>query len=681
MKRFIKIMLVMIIAISLLSIAAVIAGAVALEEYSHSRVDDDLINNYAPTEHTKFYCLENRGAVTGNKNFVEMGDARLDGGARYKYVSYPEMPSHLINAFVAIEDKRFFLHHGIDYRRSIGAVVNYVFKSGKSYGGSTITQQLVKNLTGEDEPSISRKLREAFSAMELEGRLDKTEILEKYLNVINLAHGCFGVGSAAEYYFSKNVSDLTLTECASIAAITNNPSRYSPVKNPDEHLKRRNTVLLCMYKQGYIDETEYELAKNAPLSLKISENSKSNVNSWYIDMVVDDVTRDLAERYDISRQAAYRLLYRGGYRIYTVMDAEIQRIVEEYYENECNFPMSENEDMPQSSCIIIDQRSGDILGIAGAVGHKGADRIQNYATDTKRPSGSVIKPLSVYAPALDMGLIDWSSILSDTPIREATEASPPWPANANGQYAGDVTLRYAIDHSLNTVAIRTLWKVGNLNAFDFLKNKLKINSLDEKADIGDAALALGQMSRGVTLREIVAAYSIFDSGIMSEARSYIKVTDSGGTIILDNSPKREQVISEESAAIMTKLLCSVVDNGTAKGKVTLREKCEVAGKSGTTQNSADRYFIGYTPTLLAGVWSGFDYPRPLDEFGGNYCVSIWDELMNEIYEKTSYRESDTSFSVPDTVQPLTFDKKTGSREINGIAIEDTETGWFAAVGE
>ena len=676
MKTFFKVILILVIVLSLATFIAVIAGAVVLNSYAYSRVDDDLINGYAASEQTLFYRAESTADPAELYNFVRMTDVQLDSGVKYKYTPYDKLPDRLIEAFVAIEDKRFYSHHGIDYKRSLGAVVNYVFHGQKSFGGSTITQQLVKNLTGEDEPSISRKLKEAFCAMELEQRLDKSEIMEKYLNVINLSHGCFGVGAAAEYYFSKDVSELTLCECASIAAITNNPTRYSPITHPEDHLKRRNIVLMCMMEQGYITRTEYETAKNVPLQLKASEQKDSKVNSWYIDMVVEDVACDLARKYDISKQMATWLLYRGGYRIYTAMDAQIQSIVEDYYANEYNFPISDDGEMPQSSIIIIDPKNGDILAVAGAVGEKRANRIQSYATNTKRPSGSVIKPLSVYAPALDKGLIKWSSILSDTPIKEATDTTPAWPANANGQYVGNVTLRYAIDQSLNTVAVRTLHMISNKTSFDFLKNKLHINSLDEDADMGEASLALGQMSHGVTLREIVAAYSIFDSGVMSEARSYIKVTDSNGVVILDNSPKRERVISEQSAAIMTKLLESVVENGTAKGKVTLTEKCDVAGKSGTTQNSADRYFIGYTPTLLAGVWSGFEYPRSLEEFGGNFSVSIWDEIMNLIYDKTAYGSLETTFTVPQSVQPLSFDSKTGNVDPVLLDDQNAEIGWF-----
>lgn len=676
METFTKLILILIIVISVLSIFAIAAGAVVLSDFADSKVDDELISGSIALEPTEFYCID-KTSKGGDVKFVKMDGQELYGGARYKYVSYGELPKNLINAFVAIEDKRFFEHHGIDYKRSVGAVFNYVLGGKKSYGGSTITQQLVKNLTGENEPSISRKLKEAFSAMELEGRLDKSEILEKYLNVINLSHGCYGVGAAAEYYFSKSVCELDLCECASIAAITNNPSRYSPINNPKDHTKRRDLVLLCMLEQGYITQKQYDDAKNTPLKLNLSKSSIGKVNSWYVDMVVEDVIGDLAEKEGITKQTAAWLLYRGGYRIYTAMDAEIQTVLEEYYENECNFPISKSGELPQCAMIIMDQGTGNILGVAGAIGQKRGNRIQSYATDTLRPTGSVIKPLSVYAKAIDDGLIDWSTILSDTPIIEQTDTTPAWPANANGRYLGDVTLRYSIDQSLNTVPIKLLWKIGNENAFSFLHDKLLMHSLDPDTDKGDAALALGQMTKGVTLRQTVAAYTIFENGVMSKPRSYFKVTDANGVIVLNNSPSREQVISEESAAIMTKLMQSVVENGTAKGRISLTDKCEVAGKSGTTQNSCDRYFIGYTPSLLGGVWFGYDYPKPLYEFGGNLSVTVWDEVMNEIYDKTDYKNRAASFYVPDTVQPLTYDTKTGSTDPLQIDGENSDVGWFA----
>jgi len=672
MKTFLKIILVTTIVFSILAIVAVACGTAVLQRYASSRVDDDLITDYAVSEKTSFYCVDRDDL----NSFEMITNAKLDSGIRYKYVSYGELPQSLIDAFVAIEDKRFYSHNGIDYKRSIGAVLNYIFHGQKSFGGSTITQQLVKNLTGEDKPSIERKLKEAFSAMELERRLDKSEILEKYLNIINLSHGCVGVGAASEYYFSKNVSELSLAECASIAAITNNPSRYSPITNADEHVKRRNIVLSCMLEQGYISKREYDNAKASPLELHIPKEHQTSINSWYIDMVVSDVVTDLAQKYAIGKQTASWLLYRGGYKIYTAMDVDIQKILDEYYENEYNFPISDTGELPQSSMIVIDPTNGDILGVAGAVGQKKGNRIQNYAIDTKRPSGSVIKPLSVYAPAIERGLIDWSSLISDTPIIEKTESTQAWPKNANGKYEGDVTVKYAIDQSLNTVAVRVLSMVGNQNSFDFLKQRLRINSLNEKEDMGDAALALGQMSHGVTLREIVAAYSIFGSGVMSKPRSYFKVTDADGVVVLDNRAEREQVMSEESAAIMTKLLQSVVENGTAKGRISLTEKCEAAGKSGTTQNSCDRYYIGYTPTLLAGVWFGYEYPKPLHEFGGNFSITVWDEVMNLIYENDRYSKGETKFVVPDTVQRLTYNAITGKTDPADVNPDNGEVGWF-----
>jgi penicillin-binding protein 1A len=241
---------------------------------------------------------------------------------------------------------------------------------------------------------------------------------------------------------------------------------------------------------------------------------------------------------------------------------------------------------------------------------------------------------------------------------------------------GDVDIEYAIENSLNTVAVKVLDMVGNADSLSFLKSKLRISNLDESADIGAASLALGQSSRGISLCELTAAYSIFQEGVMSKPRSYFKVTDELGRIILDNSSEQESVISRENAAIMTKLLEGVVDNGTAKDRISLDDKISVAGKTGTTQNNCDRYFVGYTPELLAGVWFGYEYPKPLDDFGGNPSIYIWDDVMNKIYEKTSYGKA-SRFVVPDTVQRLTYQTPSGELSQLGEGACEIKEGWFA----
>lgn len=673
MKTFWKITLISILFLSVAMSLALICGAVFINKYSDSHVDDELLRISRSSSQTLFYYYSygDREKSIGNAHLIE--GAKLDNGVKYEYVSYDRLPKHLINAFVAIEDKRFEQHNGMDYLRSAKAVINYVTGGKSTFGGSTITQQLVKNLTGNDQFDVTRKISEAFSAMDLEEKYDKTEIMEMYLNVINLASGCRGVGAAASYYYSKEPCELTLSECATIAAITNNPSKYNPLKNPENNKRRRNLVLSCMLREGYITQQEHDEARDSELELNISAKySSGHVNSWYIDMVTEDVINDLAAKYDITRSTAALMLYNGGYKIYTAMDASIQNIIDEYYSNQYNFPIDSNGNMPQSSIIVINPHNGDILGVAGGIGTKSANRVQSYATDTKRPPGSAIKPLSVYAPALDKGIIKWSTIVSDSPIKEGTD----WPRNADGIYRGNVTVQYAIEQSLNTVAVRVLNMLGNRNSIDFLNEKLHITSLDGNRDSGDASLALGQPSDGITLRELTAAYSILEDGVMSKPRSYYKVTDSEGRIILDNSPSQEPVISRASAAIMTKLLQTVVERGTAKGKITLSDTIEVSGKTGTSQNNCDKYFVGYTPQLLAGVWFGYEYPKPLVEFGGNFSATVWDEIMSLIYQSADFKDSRNKFDMPDDVQKLTYNSETGempSKEDDYTLMED---GWF-----
>jgi penicillin-binding protein 1A len=321
---------------------------------------------------------------------------------------------------------------------------------------------------------------------------------------------------------------------------------------------------------------------------------------------------------------------------------------------------------------VIDPYSGDILGIAGAIGKKSGNRLQNFATTTKRPSGSAIKPLSVYAPAIEKGLIQWSTVIVDSPITNSN-GDRPWPMNASRTFEGNVDIKYAVENSLNTVPVKILKQLGNSYSFDFITEKLRIKSLNKDADIGDASLALGQHSVGISLLELSAAYSVFEDGIMCKPRSYYKVTDFNGRIILDNVSEQEAVISKETAAIMTKLLEGVVENGTAKGMISLDENISVAGKTGTTQNNCDRYFIGYTPELLAGVWFGYEYPKDLSDFGGNISAYIWNDVMTEIYQNTLYGNTQ-KFKVPETVKKLNYLADFGT--IDGDDSFEIKEGWF-----
>ena len=636
-----------------LTVVALVLGlvlAIYIDRKVEKHIDESLFTMVgADSAKLYYYEYDENGEAVA----VEMPDSSLYGGYRCIYAPYESVPKNLIHAFVSIEDKRFFSHNGVDWRRTASAGLNYFLKFNGSYGGSTITQQLIKNVTDKDEYSFQRKIQEIFWAIDLETKMDKEEILGLYLNVINLSQGCYGVRTAARYYYSKELTELTLSECATIAAITNSPSYYDPLRHPENNKVRRDLILREMCEQGYIDEASRDAAIAEEIALNVDKTMQENqIHSWYVDMVLEDVIADLMEQKGYSRSMASLAVYTGGLKIYTAMDADVQRVLEEYYQKESNFYGASEGEAPQCAMIVIHPTTGAILGVAGAIGEKNANRIQNFATQTLRPAGSVIKPLSVYAPALESGVITWGSVYDDVPISFGNYNLDPnkgqivqptaWPQNANRVYRGLTNINYAMEHSVNTVTVRILEEIGCETAFRFLYDRLHMTSLVESQTLADgtvltdkglAALALGQFNFGVTLAETTAAYSIFaGGGIYNHARSYFRVTDANGSVVLENSYRGEAVISEANAAVMTELLQNVVTNGSAK-EITLDRTVACAGKTGTTQNNCDRWFIGYTPYLIGGVWYGYEYPKSLAGISGNPCITVWDDIMTQLHEK------------------------------------------------
>ncbi len=570
--------------------------------------------------------------------WIEWQEERILGEQNFEFVDIKSIPQNLIDAFVSIEDKRFYEHKGVDWYRSFGAMANYFLHFDSKFGASTITQQLIKNVTGEDEISIERKIREMSWALELERELSKDEIMELYLNIINLSDNCYGVGSASQRFFSKPPKELTLIECACIAAITNNPSYYNPITHPENNKERRDIILLQLYEQGYIDEEEFNESYEKEIELNPDDSViKTNVHSWYVDMVVNDVIYDLQVERGMTKQRASAYVFGGGLEIYIQIDLEIQEIMEEYYENTANFTSG---DGAQSSMIIIDSQSGDILGVVGATGEKSANRIQNYATDTLRPPGSTIKPLSVYAPALERGVITYGSVYDDIPY--SFENDKPWPKNANGVYHGLSTMSYAMANSTNTIPLQILDELGLSHSFYFLRDYLHLDDLVEQGkdsngafitDMDYAALGLGQLNYGVSVRDITAAYTIFaDNGIYHTPRSYSLVKNSYGEVLLEKKATSERVISDGNAEIMTKLLQDVVYGGTADA-LTVKKKVAVAAKTGTTQDNKDRWCIGYTPSLVCGVWYGYEYPKEIPRAEKDHFLNAFDTILNRIYAR------------------------------------------------
>lgn len=649
MKRLFKCAAIALIFANILAAVGCAAAGIALVPYSHSALDDALLQVARSGGTSRLYAYDFSDRAAREGEIVEIGPL-CGGSIYYEYASFDQIPRALVDAFVAIEDKRFWQHGGVDFLRTGEAAVSYfqkhvLGKSTKQFGASTLTQQLVKNLTGDDRVSVDRKLSEMFSALDLERRASKNEILEMYLNVINLADGCRGVGAAAKHYFSKSVRELSVGECACIAAITNNPSRYNPITHPTQNEHRRQLILSCMYEQGYLDAAQYADAQQ-PLTLCVQAHPKGGVSSWYEDMVIEDVINDLCSTYGYSREVASATVYSGGLRIYCAMDARVQRIVEQYFATTDIFA-----DQERACMMIVDPFTGDILGVAGAWGNKRANRVQNYATDVRLPPGSAIKPLSVYAPALEQGIINWGSVYDDVPVR--FEQGTPWPRNAHFAYHGLTDVATALADSTNTVAVQILEQVGRERSLSFLRDQLHMTSLGE-SDATQSGLALGQFAHGVTLRELTSAYTVFFSGSYYPWRSYFRVTDADGVPLLTNTLSPYAVLSPENAAIMTGMLQGVVQNGTAKGKIGLEERVEVAGKTGTTQRGVDRLFVGYTPAVLGGVWTGYDYPAEQEGIQGNVSITVWDEVMTRLYDAGIFDNAPTRFSVPETVQKYTY---------------------------
>lgn len=623
------------------------------------------------------YDFSDRANRTGERQVVT---SEVWSGRQTSYVPYEEIPQAMLNAVVAIEDKRFFEHRGVDWYRTLAAIGNYLLHGDGHFGGSTITQQLVKNLTGENAPTWQRKVQEILWARDLERKLDKTQILELYLNVVHFSDQCDGIAAAAEHYFSKSVGELTTEECAAIVAITNNPSYYNPIRHPENNRRRRDLILSQMHSQGYLDDAALSVSLATNTTLKISDSTgTNNANSWYADMVAEDVISDLAQQYGMSRSAASHLFHTGGLEIDMAMDTQIQNIVEDYYHTSVRTPQNAKGESAQSALIVIDSKTGDILAVAGAVGEKKGNRVQNFATQTRRAPGSTIKPITVYAPALEEGIIHWASVYDDVPLKFDANGRSAWPKNANNTYRGLTNVAYAVAHSTNTVALRVLADIGLQKAYSYGRDRFHLELVSTPAanDCDWAALGLGQLNYGITLRELTDAYTAFaDGGIYHPYRSYYRVTDSSGRILLSRADESERILSPETAAIMTKLLEGVVREGTSSA-ITLQNLCACAGKTGTTQNDHDRWFVGYTPSLVCGVWCGYEYPEALE--GRNLCTGIWNTVMRHIVtERGEMRE----FDVPTTLVRASYCRDSGEL-ISATCQKDprgnrVETGWFTA---
>ncbi len=633
-----------LITILIIGIITALVCGIVFAFYLKNNIDPTLDVDYLRTEQdgtTMFFVYDENGKE------IELEEERVNGGENRIWVSIREVPDYVIDAFIDIEDHRFWDHQGVDWYRTLGAVQNFFMPSGSTFGGSTITQQLVKNMTGEDDYSIQRKVQEIFRALYLEQKLNKKEILEYYLNTIYLSQGCYGIKTAAKKYFNKEVTELTLAEGAALASIIKFPTKYDPKQNPEYNLERRNTVLKTMYSYGDITKEEFEAAWDEPLKLytepknsQKEEKTTSHVSSDYVDAVIEDLIADIMEKNNVSREIASNLVFSSGYRVYLCMDPKVQSILEECYLDDKVFPEESYTILPQSAMVVCDPNTGDCLGIIGRRWEKTQSRIFNLATQARRSPGSSIKPLSTYGPGIDLGIINWGTVVDDSPD-QITSDKKPWPQNVNHRYLGLVNVSYAVQQSLNTVAVKVLRRVTVERSYEYLK-KLGIYNLVESytnkngvtmSDLDIAPLALGATTLGLTVREMASAYTTFtNGGIHNRSRTYTKVLDSQGNVVIDNKLESTVVFSTATCSVMTKLMENVVKPYFSYIKIDDMTVC--AGKTGTSMHEYDRWFCGFTPYYVGAVWYGFVEPSPLrTNYRPNPAMSIFDNVMVKLHKE------------------------------------------------
>ena len=626
-----------------------------------------------------------------------------------EWVDYENIPEDLLHATIAIEDKRFFEHQGVDWITTIKACFFMFFGNGDR-GGSTITQQLVKNVTDNWSVTVQRKVQEIFTALEYEKRYSKEEIMEWYLNEIYMGNRCNGVKRAAAVYFGKELESLTIAECASLISITNNPSLYNPYRenldaggmNGMQRNKiRQMDTLEEMLSQGWITQEEFDEAAAQELVFKrgidfedtmarcvnaacgykgivstliekedgkffcpecnsavpVAEDASQDVYSYYVDTVIEDVAQALAERdgvewNDASEEFYKQLISRKGYHIYSCLDMKAQNAVDSIYMDLSKIPKTRGGQQLQSAIVVVDVRTGDIVAMSGGVGKEKEHDGWNRATDSKLQTGSSTKPLSVYAPGFESGAITPATVIKDLPIKYS--GSTGWPKNDSRKYEYSLTIHDGFRRSINAVAVNTLDLIGTTYAYNFAKEQFGISGLTDyylaadgeiKSDIDYAPLGLGAYTVGASVRDMAVAFgTIANNGVYREGRTFTKVYDNDGNLVLDNTQDTRTIYGNKTANYMHYCLSDAANHGT--GTEAKIDGQYIYGKTGTTSSNKDRWFCGYTGYYAAAVWCGFDDPevvRMASGAGNNPAAILWRRVLTPLHKGLA-RKSLTNYS-------------------------------------
>lgn len=574
------------------------------------------------------------------------------------YVPFDEIPDTVKKAFLAIEDRQFYDHHGLNLYRLAGAVWANIRYGWGTQGASTITIQLANNaFLDHREKKLERKVQELLMAIQLERMYSKDEIFEMYLNLILYGNGSWGIQSASKSYFGKDAKDLTLAESAFLAGVVQIPAAYNPYKNLDRATNRRNLVLDQMVRYGFVTQEEADLAKAEEFQLNDEPQKYTNRYPFFIDLAIQE-SEEILESLGMDAMD----LYRSGLHIYTTMNTTVQTAIEEAYKNPDNFPKTNTERPVQSAMVVLDHRSGKILGLMGGREHV-TQRGLNRATQMKRSPGSVIKPLVDYGPALELGFSP-ATVLDDVPVSYPSVGKPYEPRNYDGLWRGLITMREAVKHSVNIAAVKTMDMIGVNAGFEFGK-KLGLSLTDSDRNL---SLSLGGLSRGFSPLEVASAYGAFaNKGIRIEPYAIQKITDADGNMLYQAKPRQHVVMSEETSFLMTDMLVSVVESGTGTRAKMNRP---VAGKTGTTQlpnlpglenksGNQDAWWAAYTPEYTGVVWMGYDITDSkhyLNQiYGGRYPAQIWKTVMETALKDVPV----TNFPKPDNIVYRSIDAKSG----------------------
>lgn len=653
-------------------------------------------------DNTSLVSLDNLNLSYATTLFAKNKDGEyvsiysISGEKKCVWADIEKIPQVVQDAFVYAEDARFYYHEGVDFKRTFTAFANYFLKFlSSAQGGSTITQQLVKNITGDNAQTPDRKIREMFSSINIERNYTKTDILEAYMNIAPFWYNMHGIQTAANFYFNKDVSQLSAAEAASIVAITKTPKYNNPIDYPENNKKRQEYILGQMYKYGALSTEEYEAAKKEELHFvgynKIEENKdnvaatkNNNVSSYFVDAALNQAIDIFMSKYGIDRDAALRKIRSGGYEIYTTENIDIQSTIENKFKDPKTFS-AYKQDNPVDAAFIAMDYKGNVVGVVGGVGEKTQTLGFNYATDGKRQPGSTIKPIASYGPAIELNMVHWSTMFKDQPLQVADGMGgfkdfmvenkdgkeEPWPKNYEMTYVpGNYPLNYCLQVSRNTTAARLIEDITPKTAYEFLKDRFHISTLSA-SDMDRSPMAIGGLTNGVTLKELVAAYQPFGNlGSYYSPTFITSIVASDGTKVYQHDYKRSQALSSDTAYVMNRLMKQVVDAGTGTGARAGINGVEIVGKTGTSMDRKDLLFIGCTPEYVAGVWYG--YGKTPEVIPKSYYSSstIWNNVFRDVVNS----EQKKTFDADPTVEEIDYCKDTGL--IAGPGCTNTAKGYY-----